>query len=102
MATAKELRAKWEAIKAEAPSLEAAIGTIERELPGWWWTTGHCGLSAHASIGPDISGPDAGLLVIELFDGGFHADLLQPSTPARALLHAFEQARKAKREQLNK
>jgi hypothetical protein len=77
-------------------TLEQVVSKIETELPGWWWTTGNCSVSAHATIGPDVAGPDARLLQIKEFDEGFSADLGQPATPAEALLDALEQAKAAK------
>jgi hypothetical protein len=61
-------------------SLEAAIGLVERVLPGWFWTCGLCSLTGHASIGPDYNGPHRERLLrefpSEIFDhGGFDADL---------------------------
>jgi hypothetical protein len=31
-------------------SIDAAVRLIESELPGWWWTCGHCTLSDDASL----------------------------------------------------
>lgn len=39
------------------PALCKAIERIQKELPGWWWSTGSCHVSSHASIGPDRRGP---------------------------------------------
>ena len=72
-------------------SLDAALALAERVLPGWWWTTGRCGLTCHASVGPDskfIGEPD-----LSKFDSGFHADVPNPSTPAIALCIAILRAR---------
>lgn len=71
-------------------SLDAALALAERVLPGWWWTTGRCGLTCHASVGPDskfIEEPD-----LSKFDSGFHADVPNPSTPAIALCIAILRA----------
>lgn len=71
-------------------SLDAALALAERVLPGWWWTAGRCGLTCHASVGPDskfIGEPD-----LSKFDSGFHADVPNPSTPAIALCIAILRA----------
>ncbi len=77
-------------------ALSDAISRIERELPGWWWSTGSCSVSAHASIGVGADGPDAQLLEIKLFDEGFHADLSRPSSCADAINNCIDQAVAAK------
>lgn len=72
-------------------SIDAAVALAERVLPGWWWTAGRCGLTCHASVGPDrafISEPD-----LSRFDAGFHADIPNPSTPALALVAAVLRAK---------
>ncbi len=60
-------------------SLDATIALVERVLPGWWWIAGLCGLTGHASIGPDYNGPHRERLLrefpIEKFDAGFDVDL---------------------------
>lgn len=71
-------------------SLDAALSLAERVLPGWWWTAGKCGLTCHASVGPDrafIAEPD-----LSKYDAGFHADIPNPSTPALALCAAILRA----------
>lgn len=82
----------------EDMTLVDAVALFKRTLPGWWFTLGDCQLTAHASCGPDRHGPDERLLEMKSFDEGFHADLLQPSTPAKALLEVMAQARAAKAE----
>ena len=77
--------------------LNEAISRLNRELPGWWWSIGYCSVSADASIGPDVAGPDYALLEAHLFDSGFHADLRQPATVAEALNNCINQAIEAKR-----
>ena len=80
-------------------SIDALVGLIEIELPGWWWTFGYCKLSNDASLYPpvsprfrqqfshasmavdDSSRPNTkGLLEIpkygKSFDQGFHCDLI--------------------------
>lgn len=69
-----------------------ALHRLVCELPGWWWTTGTCALTAHASIGPDSTGPDAALLSDPLFDDGFSADLRHPATLADAINACVDQA----------
>lgn len=73
--------------------LEEAIETLQRELPGWWWSVGNCHVSADATIGPDSRGPDAHLLSIKEFDEGIQGDLLHPATVAEALLNAVNIAK---------
>lgn len=77
-------------------ALEAAIETLQRELPGWWWSLGNCHVSADAVIGPDATGPDAHLLSIKEFDEGIDGSLGHPATVAEALLNAVELAKEAK------
>lgn len=70
--------------------VNAAIARTQAALPGWWFAMGRCGLTCHASVGPDrafIAEP-----VLSLFDSGFHADLPNPSTCAAALDDATSQA----------
>jgi hypothetical protein len=77
-------------IRPFSASLDAALALAERVLPGWWWTAGRCGLTCHASVGPDskfIGEPD-----LSKFDSGFHADVPNPSTPAIALCIAILRA----------
>ena len=76
--------------------IEAAIETLQRELPGWWWSLGNCHVSADATIGPDLAGPDAGLLVLKEFDEGIDGSLCHPATVAEALLNAIDLAKAAK------
>jgi hypothetical protein len=73
-------------------TLDQAVALFTKELPGWWWSVGDCEISAHASCGPNRSGPDGDLIDIEstVFDSGFHVDLRQPSAPAQALLNVLE------------
>ena len=79
-------------------TLDQAVALFTKELPGWWWSVGDCEISAHASCGPNHSGPDGNLIDIEstVFDSGFHVDLRQPSAPAQALLNVLEQAKACK------
>lgn len=72
--------------------LSEAVARLEDELPDWWWTTGSCSVSAHASIGPDRNGKDKGLLAMKTFDDGFHADLKRPSTCGEALNACIDEA----------
>jgi hypothetical protein len=73
-------------------TLDQAVALFTKELPGWWWSVGDCEISAHASCGPNHSGPDGNLIDIEstVFDSGFHVDLRQPSAPAQALLNVLK------------
>jgi hypothetical protein len=79
-------------------TLDQAIELFTRELPGWWWSVGDCENSAHASCGPNRSGPDGDLIDIDstIFDSGFHVNLRQPSVPAQALLAVLAQAKACK------
>lgn len=54
-------------------SVEDAISLVERELPGFWHTSGLCNVSGHASIGPDYNGPLGHLLRDEWPEERFHA-----------------------------
>jgi hypothetical protein len=76
--------------------LSAAIETLYRELPGWWFSVGNCHVSADATIGPDRTGPDSHLLQFAEFDEGIDGSLLHPATLADALLCAIEKAKIAK------
>lgn len=72
-------------------SVDAAEWLVQKVLPGWWWAAGKCGLTCHASVGPDrafIAEPD-----LLKYDEGFHADVLNPSTPAIALCVAILRAK---------
>jgi hypothetical protein len=76
------------------PEVSEGLSEAIADVPkGWWWTVGVCGLTSHASVGPDrafISEP-----MLTAFDGGFHADIEQPSTPAQALREACVEAAEA-------
>lgn len=78
--------------------LAKAIAEFERDLPGWWWTVGSCSVSADASCGPDITGPDADLLQQRLFDEGFDCDYRHPASVADSLREVKEIALKARAE----
>lgn len=75
-------------------SLDATVALLERVLPGWWFTVGRCGLTCHASVGPDRAFIQETLL--SLYDDGFNADLPNPSTPALALCVAILKAVESK------
>jgi hypothetical protein len=81
-----------------AAKIGHAVSHFTREMPGWWWSLGDCSVSADASCGPDVAGPDAHLLCLEdrTFDEGFHADLPQPASVVDALKNVMEQAKAAK------
>jgi hypothetical protein len=82
---------------ASLADLQRAIIEFESALPGWWYSLGICSVSRDASCGPDITGPDAALLEIRQFDGGFHCDDKHPnSTMADALRNVMAQAIEAK------
>lgn len=76
--------------------LASAVQEFERDLPGWWWSVGACSVSADASCGPDITGPDADLLTDRLFDRGFDCDYLQPASVADSLREVKREALEAR------
>lgn len=83
---------------------EEALSLVRYMLPGWWWTTGLCALTGHASIGPDAGAPNAAelqpLLDSDIFANGFDADLAPGDgmhRVCRALIHCLVQAVAAKR-----
>jgi hypothetical protein len=81
-------RALWQPENTD--ELAAAIRDIEAKLPGWWWTTGACSVSRHASCGPDRQGPAAHLCETLVFGNGFDVDLAEGSC-ADALRDVMEQ-----------
>jgi hypothetical protein len=113
-----ELDSKFASVFPSAPrnvtrSIDAAVRLIESELPGWWWTCGHCTLSDDASLyvtgskhfpyaavkmGPDFrSGPEALRLLNDpkwgrRFDDGFHRDRRGGTVPL-AMLAVFLEAK---------
>jgi len=77
--------------------LEAAIIEFKTALPGWWYSVCECQVSCDASCAPTTETADIGLVETDMvFDGGFHADLRQPSTMAEALRDVMRQALEAK------
>jgi hypothetical protein len=46
-------------------SLDAARSFVSEALPGFWVSSGICGLTGHCSLGPDYNGPDGARLAIE-------------------------------------
>lgn len=46
-------------------SLDAARSFVSEALPGFWVSSGICGLTGHCSIGPDYYGPQGLRLLIE-------------------------------------
>jgi hypothetical protein len=78
--------------------LAAAIAEFKAALPGWWYSVCECQVSCDASCAPTRDSPDIALVEHgNSFDGGFHADLAQPSTLAEALRDVMRQALEAKR-----
>lgn len=75
-----------------------AVNAFKALLPGWWYSVCECSVSCDASCGPDRQGPDADLLAVDEFDGGFHADIPQPSTLAQALSAVTALARAARQD----
>jgi hypothetical protein len=76
--------------KPELLGLADAVAELPR---GWWWSGGVCGLTCHASIGPDFQGASPEMLAA--FDDGFHADIAQPTTLAAAIMDCIAQAEEA-------
>lgn len=77
--------------------LEATIAKFKAILPGWWYSLGECQVSCDASCAPTRLSPDIALIEQdERFDSGFHADLAQPSTLAKALSTVLAEAIAAK------
>lgn len=79
----------------DTQDLMAAICEFEAALPGWWWSVCVCSLTRDASCGPDVTGPDRGLLVWREFDEGFHCDD-DSGTLASSLRDVMRQALEAK------
>ena len=80
-----------------ATGLEAAIAHFKADLPGWWFSVGECQVSCDASCAPTTETPHIALIqrAGDPFDGGFHADLAQPSSMAAALDDVRRQALEA-------
>ena len=80
-----------------AENLEEAIAWFKTVHPGWWFTVGERQVSCDASCGPTRESPDIELISIDRrFDDGFHADLPQPSTIAKALYNVMVQGNNAR------
>lgn len=81
-------------------SRETAAKVISILLPNWWYSSGYCHLTCHASLGPDHSDPASAERLNREFppehgtpyDSGFDADIPQPTTEAAALMHCLLQA----------
>jgi hypothetical protein len=54
--------------------LAAAMLEFETALPGWWWSVESCGLTHHASCGPDRWDDVVSETELKIFDKGFHCD----------------------------
>jgi len=86
-------------LTAPATGLEEAIARFKADLPGWWFTVGECQVSCDASCAPTRDSEHIGLADSGgEWDSGFHADLPQPSTLAKALDDVRAQALQAIRE----
>lgn len=74
--------------------LEAAIAEFKAAMPGWWYSVGECQVSCDASCAPTSESPHVHLIrdTDDPFNGGFHADLRQPSSLAEALRDVMGQA----------
>jgi len=79
---------------APATGLEAAIAEFKAALPGWWFSVCERQVSCDASCAPtgEVEGWRELCEGNPQFDGGFHADLPQPSTLAEALRDVMQQA----------
>jgi hypothetical protein len=94
-ATPKSAAPDW--FTARHDNLPAVIAMFKAALPGWWYSVCECQVSCDASCAPTTDSLDIALAECgNDFDGGFHADLPQPSTLAQALLHVLGQALEAK------
>jgi hypothetical protein len=83
--------ANW--TRARQDDLGAAIAEFKARLPGWWYSVCECQVSCDASCAPTVESPHIALVEPgNHFDGGFHADLKQPSTLAEALRDVMQQA----------
>jgi hypothetical protein len=82
---------------APADGLEQAIAEFKAALPGWWFSVCECQVSCDASCAPtgEVEGWRELCAKDGRFDGGFHADLPQPSTLAEALRDVMGQALQA-------
>lgn len=66
--------------------IETVIAEFKRRLPGWWFSLGECQVSCDASCAPTGLSPHVALAATDdRFNAGFHIDLPQPSTLAKAL-----------------
>jgi hypothetical protein len=97
-------------------TLDEAVATFERELPGWWYKVIVCAGSAEADCAPDTTPkylprpwwPDCGIDVSEArkvdkrFDGGFSIELRHTTehrfTAAEALMALLEEVKKVRLE----
>lgn len=70
--------------------LSLAVARLKKALPGWWFSVGRCGLTCHASCGPDRA--FIGQPFLDRYDSGFHADIPNPTTLAVALEAALAKA----------
>jgi hypothetical protein len=76
-------------------TLDEAVTTFKRELPGWWWKVMECWQSCEAECGPDTRGPDSDRSMRD-FPFVFTVELPQPATCAEALLAVLEKAKPRK------
>jgi hypothetical protein len=88
-------------------SIDAAVGLIETELPGWWWNCGYCALrngaslyvpgSSQIGVASDYKARPEDLQLLQdpkwgtLFDKGFHCD--RGGTVPLAMLVVFLEAK---------
>lgn len=76
--------------------MAVAVQELEVALPGWWWCCGSCGLTRHASCGPESDGPDAPLLDLDEFKNSFDCDDAEGSV-ASSLRDVLEQSLRARK-----
>jgi hypothetical protein len=74
-------------------SLDDATAFHRMIVPGWWISSGQCGLGPHASTGPDRAfTPEP---TLSRFDAGFHADFKHSAPEQFARIVVALEAKKA-------
>ena len=104
--TVRRLQGELEATR-EMAAFVSSVASFNARFPGWWISCGLCGLTGHASIGPDYNSKDQGDRLrreypdVDVFDSGFHADLAPGDgwdRVAEAVRNCIEQAETTIRE----
>jgi hypothetical protein len=70
-------------------TLDEAVATFKRELPGWWWKVMECWQSCEAECGPDTRGPESDRSMRD-FPFVFTVELPQPQPAPRHCLRSWE------------